>query len=81
MSDYFNFVRRRWWAFPAFHALVLMGLASGLRVGLLAAYGPEGTGMGAILRTLGFGLWADAVVAAVVVLPLAVWCAFRRRPW
>ena len=81
MSDYFNFVRRRWWAFPAFHALVLMGLASGLRVGLLAAYGPEGTGMGTILKTLGFGLWADAVVASVVVLPLAVWCAFRRRPW
>ena len=81
MSDYLNFVRRRWWAFPVSHALILVGLASGLRIGLLASYGPEGTGLGAILKTLGFGLWADAVVAAVVVMPLAIWCAFRRRTW
>lgn len=64
-----------------FHALALTVFASLLRLGLLTAYGPADLTAGTVFKLLGCGLWADLAVAALVVLPLAVWCAFRRRPW
>ena len=72
---------RRWWAFPLFHALALLVLASGLRVGLVAAFQPDGLGWAELGATLLRGWWVDVVVAAVVVSPLAWWCAWRRQPW
>ena len=81
MIPFFSDRRRQWWAFPCFHAVALLLLATGLRIGLLVAYRPEGLTAGAVAATLACGLWVDAVVAVVMVAPLAVWCAFRRRPW
>ena len=49
-----------------------------MRVALLAAYGPADLPAGTIFNLLVCGLWVDLAVAAVVVVPLAVWCAFRR---
>ena len=81
MSFNLRGIRQTWWGFPGFHALALVGFASILRVGLIAAYGPAGLTAGTVLKVLGCGLWGDMAVAAVVVLPLSVWCAWRRRPW
>ena len=81
MSGLTHLLRGRWWSFPVFHALVLVVLGSGLRTGLLIAYGPEGLTAATVATTLAHGLWADAAVAALVVLPLALWCACRRRDW
>jgi len=72
---------RRWWVFPCFHALALLALATALRVGLLKAFRPVAMTGGEIFKTLAMGFWLDVVVALAVVTPLAVWCAFRRRPW
>jgi phosphoglycerol transferase MdoB-like AlkP superfamily enzyme len=73
--------RRRWWVFPCFHAVALLVMATGLRVGLMVAFCPEGMGLEEMGKTLAMGLWLDVVVALAVVAPLAIWCAFRRRPW
>ena len=72
---------RQWWAFPLFHALALVLVASGLRLGLVAAFRPEGLGWGEAGGALLRGWWSDLAVAAAVVSPLAWWCAWRRRPW
>lgn len=73
--------RPRWWRFPMFHALTLILIAGGMRLGLMRAYAPDGLSAGVKLLTFLNGAWVDIVTAALVVMPLAVWCAFRRRPW
>jgi phosphoglycerol transferase MdoB-like AlkP superfamily enzyme len=73
--------RGRWWAFPAFHALALVGTASALRAGLWWGYGPGESGFGMLVKALLQGLLSDIAVALMVVAPLAVWCAWRRKPW
>ena len=80
MLNVFRWDPRRWWQFPLFHAVALVLFATGLRIFLLSAYGPpEGSGMAAGILARGF--WMDGAVAALTVLPLASWCALRKKPW
>lgn len=73
--------RVQWWSFPAFHALMLVGVASVMRLCLWWGHGPEGLGLGTLAKTLLQGLLSDVAVALMVVAPLAVWCAWRKKPW
>ena len=81
MSNFFRRVCRHWWAFPLFHGAWLVFLSTGLRLFLWLAYRPEGAQANILLLIMARGLWMDLAVAAVMVLPLAWWCALRKKPW
>ncbi len=81
MLNVFRWDPRRWWQFPLFHAVALVLFATGLRIYLLSAYGPPEGGAAMVAGILARGFWMDGAVAAMTVLPLAWWCALRKKPW